>query len=66
MGNKQKKQDLLDIAMDIRFTSRTLEKQSIKLEQGEKNELKKIKDVRTPHSKFLKHFLKTLNLYCKR
>ena len=44
MGNKQK-QDLLDVSMDLKMTSRQLEKQSQKLEGGEKNEMKKIKDV---------------------
>ena len=38
MGNKQK-QTLLDVSMDLKLTSRQLERQSIKLEQSEKAEL---------------------------
>ena len=50
MGNKQK-QTLLDVSMELKMTSRSLERQSMKLEQGEKNEMKKIQDVSThqPH-----------------
>ena len=44
MGNKQK-QDLLDVSMDLKMTSRQLERQSQKLTSSEKNELKKVKDV---------------------
>ena len=44
MGNKQK-QDLLDVSMDLKLTSRQLERQSVKLEQSEKAELTKIKNV---------------------
>ena len=44
MGNKQK-QDLLDVSMDLKMTSRQLERQSVKLEGGEKAELTKIKTV---------------------
>ena len=44
MGNKQK-QDLLDVSMDLKMTSRQLERQSVKLESNEKNEMKKIKTV---------------------
>ena len=44
MGSKQK-QDLLDVSMDLKMTSRQLERQSQKLTAGEKNELKKVKDV---------------------
>ena len=45
MGNKQKKPDLLDVSMDLKMTSRQLEKQSQKLEMQEKAERKKIIDV---------------------
>ena len=45
MGNKQK-QDLLDVSMDLKLTSRQLERQSVKLEGSEKAELAKIKNVR--------------------
>lgn len=45
MGNKQPKPDLADIALDLKMTSRQLEKQSQKLEAGEKAERKKIIDV---------------------
>ena len=45
MGNKQKKPDLMDVSMDLKFTSRQLEKQSQKLEMQEKTERKKIIDV---------------------
>ena len=45
MGNKQK-QDLLDVSMDLKLTSRQLERQSVKLEGSEKAELVKIKNVR--------------------
>merc|ERR1712156_1405184 len=44
MGNKQK-QTLLDVSMELKMTSRQLERQSMKLEGGEKNEMKKIKDA---------------------
>ena len=43
MGNKQP--SLLDVSMDLKFTSRQLERQSVKLEQSEKAEMKRIKDV---------------------
>ena len=46
MGNTQKKQDLLDVAMELKMTSRSLEKQSQKVESLEKAERKKILDVR--------------------
>ena len=45
MGNKQK-QTLLDVSMELKMTSRQLERQSMKLEQGEKAEMNKIKQVR--------------------
>ena len=45
MGNSQKKPDLLDVSMDLKMTSRQLEKQSQKLESMEKAERKKITDV---------------------
>ena len=45
MGNKQKKPDLMDVAMDLKMTSRQLEKQSQKLEMQEKAERKKIIEV---------------------
>ena len=45
MGNKQPKQTLLDVSMELKMTGRQLERQSMKLEGGEKNEMKKIKDV---------------------
>ncbi len=48
MGNKQKKPDLTDIAMDLKMQSRMLEKQSQKLEASEKMECKKIIDVSYP------------------
>ena len=44
MGNKQK-QTLLDVSMDLKMTSRQLERQSMKLEQSEKPEMSKIKAV---------------------
>lgn len=44
MGNKQK-QTLLDVSMELKMTGRQLERQSMKLEQGEKNEMAKIKQV---------------------
>ena len=44
MGNKQK-QSLLDVSMELKMTGRGLERQSVKLENSEKNEMKKIKDV---------------------
>ena len=44
MGNKQK-QTLLDVSIDLKMTSKQLERQSMKLEGGEKAEMKKIKDV---------------------
>lgn len=46
MGNTQKKPDLLDVAMDLKMTARSLEKQSQKVEQMEKAERKKIIDVK--------------------
>ena len=46
MGNKQK-QTLLDVSIDLKMTSKQLERQSMKLEGGEKAEMKKIKDVST-------------------
>ena len=49
MGNKQK-QTLLDVSMELKMTSRQLERQSMKLEQGEKAEMNKIKQVRSPAS----------------
>ena len=45
MGNTQKKEDLLDVAMELKMQSRQLEKQSQKVEQLEKAERKKIIDV---------------------
>ena len=45
MGNKQKKPDLADIAMDLQMTAKQLEKQSVKLESQEKAERKKILDA---------------------
>ena len=45
MGNKQPKQTLLDVSMELKMTGRQLERQSMKLEGGEKMEMKKIKDV---------------------
>ncbi|CDW72242.1 snf7 family protein [Stylonychia lemnae] len=45
MGNTQKKPDLLDVAMDLKMTARSLEKQSQKVEQLEKAERKKILDA---------------------
>ena len=45
MGNKQPKQTLLDVSMELKMTGRQLERQSMKLEGGEKAEMKKIKDV---------------------
>ena len=45
MGNKQKKQTLLDVSMELKMTGRQLERQSMKIEGGEKAEMKKIKDV---------------------
>ena len=45
MGNKQPKQTLLDVSMDLKMTGRQLERQSMKLEQGEKPEMAKIKAV---------------------
>ncbi len=44
MGNKQK-QTLLDVSMELKMTSRQLERQSMKLEQGEKAEMARIKQV---------------------
>ena len=46
MGNKQK-QTLLDVSMELKMTSRQLERQSQKLEQGERGEMTKIKQVST-------------------
>jgi hypothetical protein len=46
MGNKQKKPDLMDVAIELKMTARTMERQSQKLEQQEKAERKKILDVR--------------------
>ena len=43
MGNKQK--DLQDISMELKIQARTLERQSQKLEAGEKAEKKRIQDV---------------------
>ena len=45
MGNSGKKPDLQDVAIELKMTARQLEKQSQKLEQGEKAERKKIVDV---------------------
>ncbi len=45
MGNGQKKPDLLDVSMELRMTSRQLDKQSQKVESLEKAEKKKILDV---------------------
>ena len=45
MGNSQKKPDLFDISMELKMTSRQLEKQSQKLEAMEKAERKKVMDV---------------------
>ena len=45
MGGSQRKPDLLDVSMDLKMTSRQLEKQSQKVEQLEKTERKKIVDV---------------------
>ena len=45
MGNSQKKPDLLDVSMELKMTSKQLERQSQKLEQMEKGERKKIQDV---------------------
>jgi len=45
MGNSSKKPDLLDVAMELKMTARSLEKQSQKVEQMEKAERKKILDV---------------------
>ena len=44
MGAKESK-SLLDVSMELKMTGRGLERQSMKLENGEKNEMKKIKDV---------------------
>ena len=46
MGNAQKK-DLQDIAIELKMTSRQMERQSMKLEQQEKAEKAKIKNVST-------------------
>lgn len=46
MGNKQKKPDLMDVAIELKMTARSMERQSQKLEQQEKAERKKILDVR--------------------
>ena len=46
MGNKQKKPDLMDVAIELKMTARQMERQSQKLEQQEKAERKKILDVR--------------------
>mgnify|MGYP007004446331 CR=1 FL=1 len=45
MGNKQKKPDLMDVSLELKMTSKQLEKQSQKLEMQEKAERKKIIDV---------------------
>jgi hypothetical protein len=45
MGNKQKKPDLMDVAIELKMTARQMERQSQKLEQQEKAERKKILDV---------------------
>ena len=44
MGNRHKK-DLQDIAIELKLTSRTMERQAVKLEAQEKNEKKRIRDV---------------------
>ena len=44
MGNANKK-DLQDIAIELKMTSRQMERQSLKLEQQEKAEKLKIKNV---------------------
>ena len=49
MGNAPKK-DLQDISIELRMTSRQMEKQAQKLEAQEKNEKKRIREV----SKLLK------------
>ena len=46
MGNKQKKPDRMDVAIELKMTVRTMERQSQKLEQEERAERKKILDVR--------------------
>jgi hypothetical protein len=46
MGNKQKKPDLMDVAIELKMTAKSMERQSQKLEQQEKAERKKILDVR--------------------
>ena len=45
MGNKQKKPDLQDIAIDLRMQAKSLERQAVKLESGEKAARKKILDA---------------------
>ena len=45
-----KKPDLQDVAMDLKMTARTMEKQACKLEQSEKANKKKIMDVSTTFS----------------
>ena len=45
MGNKQKQPDLQDVALELKMTSRQLEKQSQKLEMGEAAQKKKVKEV---------------------
>jgi hypothetical protein len=45
MGSSQRKPDLLDVAMELKMTSRQMERQSQKMEQQEKLERKKINDV---------------------
>jgi hypothetical protein len=45
MGASQRKPDLLDVSMDLKMTSRQLEKQSQKVETLEKAERKKIIEV---------------------
>ncbi len=47
MGNGQKKPDLMDVAIELKMTARQMERQSQKMEQQEKNERKKIVDVRS-------------------
>ena len=49
MGNLFNKKDLLDISMDLKFTSRQMESQAKKLEAQEKNEKKRIREVSIHH-----------------
>ena len=53
MGNKQK-QTLLDVSMELKMTGRSLERQSMKLEGGERAEMAKIKAVSSQPAKLLK------------